>query len=133
MSLIYTHYWEPKRVLTTKENLQILEVAKDIVSKGNVKVEFEIRHNRFYLYEPGDEYSLKTFTFPTREEFLCKTGRQPFDRLVTAILIASAAIAPGAFVFWSDGAEEDWIAGLALATECAPKCLTMKIPHLDLE
>lgn len=44
----------------------------------------------------------------------CKTGRRPYDVVVSAMLVASQRIAPGALAIDVDGGPEDWIAGASL-------------------
>lgn len=64
--------------------------------------------------------------YPGMAEF-CKTGNQPYDQVVTAILIAAAVRALGerTGVVMSDGRWDDWAAGLSLFAK-AVRPLTME-------
>ena len=53
----------------------------------------------------------------------CKTARKPYDRVVVAVLCLANFFAPEVWNIDSDGDQEDWKAGLALARTVEPNCL----------
>lgn len=52
----------------------------------------------------------------------CKTRGRPYDRVVVALLCLAAFHAPEVWLVSSDGDEEDWKEGLALARTVEPHC-----------
>lgn len=120
----YTHYWNypdiPADVFA-----KLAEDAQEIVKQSNVPIagwdghgEPEITEQliRFNGLAPSDDY--ETFQLiPAGTVDFCKTGRQPYDEIVTAILIRAKVLVPD-FKFTSDGSwTEDWTDGRALYTE----------------
>lgn len=79
-----------------------------------------------------DEDAHETFSFPpSRDWCFCKTAYKPYDVVVTAILIASNAICPGAFSYGSDGDASDWEAGLNLARRALGTKWKLKVPNIN--
>ena len=134
----YTHYWDRpvsnagsaymfgKLALDTKK---ICEWANDNGMRiRNGFGEGEPEFTEFYFSINGDaqadsDYSYETFRWegiPTQPEWrqdereyfdFCKTARQPYDAVVTAILIRAKHIYGSCVSVSSDGDWQDWSAG----------------------
>jgi len=121
----YTHYWRSQRPLTTEETTRILDAARKIVDGCGVPLagphgEGKILWNETMVKLNGvGDNSHESFIFPTSSDFeFCKTALKPYDKVVTAILVTTATIAPGAYKISSDGDPEDWAKGVDLALLC---------------
>jgi hypothetical protein len=71
-------------------------------------------HETFHLTRAGDGFNF------------CKTAEKPYDRVVVAVLCLANFFAPGVWDIGSDGDNEDWQAGLALARTAEPHCPMVK-------
>jgi hypothetical protein len=144
----YTHYYPQQRDFTPDEFANLGEAARKIIAAVELPLAWEydepkkppqidlgvIRfngvgddgHETFYLPRVNErpEWSSErrgdVFRFT-------KTAYKPYDLVVTAILIAADAIAPGALAISSDGGPNDWQAGLALASHALP-ALVSQVP-----
>jgi len=113
----YTHYWTP--VGTMSLGLVVNDTEKILTATtvplagwdGTGKPEISSASIRLNGVTPDD---YETFLLrPDGEWSFCKTGQEPYDEVVTAILIS--AFLRGALVdLDSDGFVEDWAAGIAL-------------------
>lgn len=74
------------------------------------------------IEDDGHETFLLTRVGSGRFNF-CKTARKPYDRVVVAVLCLANFFAPRVWNIDSDGDQEDWKAGLALARTVEPNCL----------
>lgn len=59
----------------------------------------------------------------------CKTRRRPYDRVVIALLCLADYFAPEVWLISSDGDEDDWAEGLALARTVEPNCPMVTFKH----
>ena len=133
----YTHYWYQKRDFDNLEWEQITNVALELcnsmegrktlgiekkqsdyvringlVVSFNGKRKYDLDHETFVLerYVIFDEYD-----DPSKGAFnFCKTAQKPYDKFVTAMLIAVNVLAPDALKITSDGWEDEWVEGCEL-------------------
>lgn len=132
----YTHFWERKRELTEAEQIHLMSAIRSIVETTDVPLAGpmgvgEVEWNDGSVVLNGlDDDSHETFSFPGGRWF-CKTAYKPYDEVVTAILIASYAICPGAFGYGSDGRGDDWLEGLELAERALGSKYKLRIPPFD--
>lgn len=124
----YTHYWEKigpineaqyKAALT--DILNIVGVKRNILANGHGEAGTlpDLIGNHFQ-FNGIEEASHETFSLPidprgVQDFDFCKTARKPYDVVVVACLARLAEV-EGIKVA-SDGDQEDWVAGVALATE----------------
>jgi hypothetical protein len=117
----YAHYWSQKK-LSDGDMGKIARALKAIIGiadvdiagwDGNGKAEFD--GDRIAFNGRGDDQYETMAITPEPASFLfCKTGRRPYDVVVTALLTYCAA--EHGFNVRSDGDAKDWEAGNRLLT-----------------
>lgn len=139
----YTHYWRPKGDIDeavwtklTEATIGVLSIAKErgigiVGGMGDPGTEPEINERRIDL---NGESPYETFRLEQKPEVpahrrdrdpewarfsFCKTGRMPYDEVVTAILCLAEHFSDGYFRVSSDGSPGEWRDGLALARKVA--------------
>jgi hypothetical protein len=135
----YTHYFPQQRGFSRQEWVAISLAAEEIIRVGDVPIcaEYDepatrprIGPDLIAFNGEGDD-GHETFwlerVMPAERYQFCKTAEKPYDVVVTALLIAVEAIAPGALAIHSDGGPDDWQAGLVLASRAIPT-LAAEIP-----
>jgi|SaaInlStandDraft_1057018.scaffolds.fasta_scaffold76554_1 hypothetical protein len=127
----YTHYWYQVEGESLDDWETFAELAKDIcgitssmegelpfhlekveITNEHIWVEGNPSHESFVLQRtaknpPWREGNTKVFTF-------CKTARKPYDKYVTALLIAAKDYWKESIQIGSDGFPEEWNEGLEL-------------------
>jgi len=121
----YTHYFTQTRNLTqdewdllARETVSIIKKSGiDIVDwDGEVGSKYTVDNDEIIFNGSGED-SHETFALSRIGDgfSFCKTAGKDYDVVVTAVLSAVQAIAPGAYAIASDGDQSDWEAGIALA------------------
>lgn len=133
----YTHYWRQKRDFTVAEWSKIEDCAKKLVfsMEGRKTLEHEKKQSdhvrvseRNIVFNGKRKYNLDHETFclekdvhfseydnPKEGAFnFCKTANKPYDKFVTAMLIAAQSIAPDVLKVTSDGWRDEWTEGQKL-------------------
>jgi hypothetical protein len=135
----YTHYWNPKEPLEEKvwktvvehvHGLVAVAVADGIVLDGPLGESDEMVFDEDVIAFNGHgDAALESFyverapTVPEHRKDVpdmqfftfCKTGRRPYDVVVTAALCLMETLTDGHFRVSSDGSRHEWEDGLALA------------------
>lgn len=125
----HTHSWKTTRTLTKVEIESFRYIFKLLVRKSNVPLDVDIT-NRSLTYlvefngEGDDAYEDFTMLTSAQNFNFCKTNHKPYDLVVTATLIAAAALLPDWIKLDSDGDFKDWIAGYELVRAVVPKLTT---------
>jgi hypothetical protein len=119
----YTHYWELKNTdaatpFTPEEWKKVVNAAKKIIRKAeadDIAIRGPLGEGKPSLTPKkitlnGDaekDEDFETFTLENKAKKFnfCKTGRRPYDVVVTSILAAAAAIQPNAIILDSDGGD----------------------------
>lgn len=120
----YTRYVQPNRAFTADEwtalcgtVLRFGRLAKVKLAgwdgKGRPTMDDEAISFNGSEADGDDMETFRLYRDDDARSF-CKTGRRPYDVVVSAVLIASQRIAPGALTIDVDGGPEDWTAGSAL-------------------
>ena len=123
----YTHYFEANRDFTEVEWNSLMAAAKSIIAETKVPLAWERDEpdqppevsDKRIRFNGVDDNGYETFLL-TKDAHgfdFCKTARKPYDVVVTAVLSAANAIAPGALDIRSDGDPSDWVAGVGLAND----------------
>lgn len=139
----YTHYWQPKAPLTSSTFARIKAAAEKVATiawnemeidlcgpmgERGTDPEFTDTHISLNGQEgaPGErDLSHETFRIEAdaaRDFNFCKTAMKPYDVVVTAILCLCEHYTEGKFGVSSDGAFDEWEAGLNLARRIEPDC-----------
>lgn len=135
----YTHYWRPRGDIEeavwaklTEATIGVLSIAKEqgigiVGGMGDAGTEPDVSDTRIDL---NGSAAYETFRLERCPEVpahrrdrdpewarfnFCKTGRMPYDEVVTAILCLAEHFSDGYFRVSSDGHPEEWADGLALA------------------
>ena len=122
----YTHYWKQKRSLTDGEWAKVTEIVRKVCEATDVQLRDGLSRehsspefDEAYIGLNGDgEDSHETFYLtPQASDFeFCKTVRKPYDEVVVAcLMLINENMPDGVFSWSSDGEEEDWVRGIALA------------------
>ena len=135
----YTHYFSGLQC-----NEELADFAKAAVALSDVQIcgptgtgtavicEDSIQLNGFA--ERDEDY--ESFILPGfSDNGFCKTARRPYDKVVTAILIAAIAFkTPGWDQICSDGNEVDWVAsgGVALFVRTAKEHYGVELHSSDV-
>lgn len=117
----YTHYWHlgacsPAEVEDIAADAKAIILASELPIRGwDGSGEPELGPTRIRFNgdaASGTDY--ETFAFPDSSGF-CKTGREPYDVVVTAVLLAARDRLGSSLVLESDGGPANWVAGHTLA------------------
>jgi hypothetical protein len=139
----YTHYWyhdQAKGAISVEAWAKITADAKLIIAAAGAR---NIRLWHEYD-EPGTEPTVsseqiflngaegegyETFVLARLgDDFqFCKTARQPYDVVVTAILAVAKEHAPDFLRISSDGDPEEWEDGLALAAQATGRVVPLPL------
>lgn len=134
----YSHSWRPKGALDRETWLDALDfvhgviavaVADGIALAGGDGHGKPVLTQDEILFNGRADQGYETFHIlrvpelkrwadedPDYKHFgFCKTGRRPYDVVVTAVLCILETVTGGHFRVSSDGSPEDWAPGLALA------------------
>ena len=121
----HTHFWKTTRTLTKTEVESFRCIFKLLANKSNIKLDVDNTKplTDLVTFNGRSEDSYEDFTLPTcaKEFEFCKTNHKPYDLVVTATLIAAAALLPDWIELSSDGDSQDWIAGYELVRDVIPK------------
>lgn len=122
----YSHYWQ-SRGFTPEQWAQLQESARVIFARarragigiagwnGRSAIEYGPDRLAFNGREP---HAFETCAIASGQDYsFCKTGREPYDAAVVAVLIVAARIAPHAFEWRSDGDAAEHAAGERLARD----------------
>jgi len=135
----YTHYWQVAQISQHSTRLPTAVRDMGLIVKhspvllagwdGTGKPKVSKKETVFNGKNPN---SFETFTFPGDPggEF-CKTGRAPYDIVVTACLAAAKDVLGDAIEVSSDGDAGDWIAGVQLAQTILQRPLENPIAPRD--
>lgn len=123
----YTHYWNNKKSIPPDVWAKICDDADKILAASPVPLSWEYNDSRapevtregkgavIRFNGPGDEGCETFYVEPNVVKFeFCKTRREPYDIVVTAMLAMIADHHP-AFSVSSDGDPAEWEEGLDLA------------------
>ncbi len=111
----YTHYFQLHQTPTDEQWYVFTNDIDALLLANDVPLDNKSTPNCVFLNGVGDD-SHETFVIDrnsTRWDF-CKTARKPYDKIVTAILIAARYDFGDNFSLSSDGNWEDWQAGCNL-------------------
>lgn len=127
----YTHYWTPKRTLTTDEWDEVSANIKAILDNSDIPLANGLgelgtfpEFTPEYIYFNGvgmDGHETMGIDRTSMSWDFCKTARKPYDTAVTAVLAYLDTVV-GSLDATSDGDHEDWEAGIGLAK--------LALPHL---
>lgn len=125
----YTHYWSVKRTLNKKEWSKFTDAVVRAIALSEVKICNGVGEKNPLINEGfvcfngcaafGEDY--ETFRIDrvcNYEHDFCKTARQPYDKVVCAVLILAEKIFGDAISVSSDGTrgiDEGWVEGEKLA------------------
>lgn len=117
----YTHYWKADEPFDTMEWDRLCVVAGMICAAAGVEVHFGIypEEDTFTVdcneEKPGETFVLRKNVQDSKIlERFCKTNREDYDVVVTAILIVAQSL-HRRLLLNSDGGPEEWEEGLELA------------------
>lgn len=90
----YTHYWT---IVKGEAWPQFIEDAKTIIAAAEIPLSqngksytqpiIDIENGIFFNGADGDDYDFYIHMDDERSDAFCKTGRRPYDLIVTAVLL----------------------------------------------
>lgn len=126
----YTHYWETKKVINKTKWKKISTLIRELARRDNNDVlcrEYDRTDEPVHIDEDliafngKSEHGHETFWLERSTGWsFCKTARKPYDDFVVASLCIAWWHAGDCIDVKSDGWEDDWERGLALAKTVDP-------------
>ncbi len=131
----YTHYFTQKKECPPEAWQQICDAFKQLqvaalINHDPLLIQRVVSAEEIIFNGIKDEGHETMVLIRKQPGFACcKTARKPYDRVVVALLCLVEHFAPSVWDISSDGDEEDWQEGLALARTVVPNCPMVTFRH----